>query len=376
MLLSVKDIELLKLICWCKNIPVLAGTSFNSLYSSTELSILKSIGLLSKSRDGRNVRPRQAAYRLLDDAGYRIKPELKPQTGDTVIRRRNIASQILFTFYMAGVSVFNDKLSGNIKEPVYVASFAARQHAPNNPFGSTRFYGIFCVTQEAFLVFYADDAGVHFQNELTLFHSLTEIIGIRNTAIIIMGKSSVSIGKCILGVNKGDKEKKKNTDSFAKIFETTALPIHFIPLGSAGAQMLKLLMMPKYREATAKAILKGKYRPPYSGLTDTDTIHHLEPHYPAVVAADMDVNRIDRAILNAQSKGFERIAIYALYEQIPLLKSRYGNTGSAIIMQIDVDNIKGALEHDIELYRPPSSLYVTEEGRSFDVSDISSYRKA
>lgn len=347
-------------------------------YSSKDICNLKSIGLLSQSRDGKHIRPRSAAYRLLSDAGYNFKQEAKPQTNEAVLRRRNIASQILFTFFMAGISVFNDEFNNTIDEPVYIASFAARARDSGNPFGSTRFYGIFCTAQRAFLVLYADDIGVYYQKELTLFHSLTEITGIRNTAIIIMGKSTSSISATVINAQKGDKGKKKyNTNSFAQIFETTTLPVHFIPIGDPGVQILKFLLIPNYREEISRAILKKNYSPPYEGITDSDTIHvyNNDPRNPAVVAFDMDVNRIDRAVINAQNAGFDKICIYALAEQIPFLKSRYSNTGRADVRGISIDNIKRFLSYNIDLYQPPSTLYVTDEGRCFDVSDITGYRK-
>ena len=377
MLLSTKDIEVLKLICWCKNVPVPVRMKLCSFYGLDELDVFEYTGLTYRSKDGKNIRPRPAAYRLLSDAGINFKSDLKPQTKEKVLERRNIASQILFTFYRAGVSVFEDKLDKVYNTPVYIASFAARQSDACNPFGSTRFYGIFRTAQEAFLVLYADDTGVYYQKELTLFHSLTEATGILNTAIIIMGKSTQGIAAQVLREQKNNRRKTKyNTDSFQEIFEMTTLPTHFIPIGDSGAQIIRFLIYPDYREAIAKAILKSSYRSPYPNLTDTDTIHHKEPYNPAVVAIDMDVGRIDRAIAGARNIGYEKIAIYALPEQVNFLKSRYSAVEAADVMTINLDNIKNVINHSISLYQPPSDLYVTNEGRYFDVSDFSAYRKA
>ena len=72
---------------------------------------------------------------------------------------------------------------------LYVPSFAARSANSGNPFGSTKFYGIYQTAGTLYLVFYADDAGVYFQKELTLFHSYIDRSHIQNTGLIFMGGS-------------------------------------------------------------------------------------------------------------------------------------------------------------------------------------------
>lgn len=372
MLLSIKDIELLKLICWCKNIPAPVGKRSCYLYSHESLSVLEHIGLIYKSADKKNIRPRPAAYHLVSDIGYLFKSDIRPQTTEKVLARRNIASQILFTFHRAGVSVFVEKLVGIINDPIYMASFAARQADTGNPFGSTRFYGIFCTAHKAFLVLYADEIGVYYQKELTLFHNLIEVTGIRNTAVIVMGKSTSSIGTAVSKVKTANK-KKYNTNSFAQILETTTLPVHFIPIGDAGAQIIRFLLISDYREAMAKSLLLDSYKPPYKDLADTDTIHYKKPYNPAVIAVDMDINRIERALINAQEAGYQKIVIYALPEQTAFLKSRFMD--NADVLGVNIENIKRVINCNIDLYEPPEALYVTEEGRCFSVSDFAAYRK-
>lgn len=357
--------------------PSIAGTVFENSYTQEDVLALKQFGLLAVSKDKSIIRPRPIAYSLLKDAGFDYSSDAKPQTHPKVMARRNIASQILYTFQMAGISVFNNELSRFIDEPLYIASFAARQKDKGNPFGSTRFYGIFCTSQEAFLVFHVDNFGLFYHKELGLFHNFIEITGIDKRAVIMMGKSTSEIAADVLTVKK-DKGKENNpfkTETFTQVFETTTLPVHFIPMGDAGAQILKFLLNPNYREATARAVLDTRYRPIYEGMTDTDTIHPKAPNYPAVVAVDMDVNRIDRALASARKAGFEKIILYALKEQIPFLKSRYANKGDAEIFGVNIDHIKKLIGFDIELREPPTAAYVTNEGRCFNVSDLTVNRK-
>lgn len=357
--------------------PVPAEINPCSVVSQTEISVLEHIGLIYKSINGISMRPRPIAYRLLNDAGYEYDADTKPETKERVVKRRNLSALVLLTFYSAGISVFNDKLTKNINEPVYIASFAARRGDYGNPFGSTRFYGIFCTPQEAFLVLYADEIGVYYKKELTLFHNLTEITGIKNTALIIMGSSTSSIGEHVINAKKEHKRKEKyKTTPFTQILEISSIPVHFIPVGDAGAQILRFLLIPNYREEIAKAALMDIYRQPYEGFADTDAVHYKKPYYPAVVAVDMDVNRIDRAVAQAQVAGFDKIALYALKEQIPFLKSRYYDAGAAELLTISINKIRDGIKKDIDLYNPPIVPYATKEGRYFGVTDIAAYRKA
>ncbi|MDR2903293.1 MAG: hypothetical protein LBU77_02120, partial [Clostridiales bacterium] len=324
---------------------------FENVIEQEDVMALKHLDLVSISRDKKTCRPRPAAYALLKDAGFDFAPDITTQSKSKFLARRNIAAQILQTFKTAGISVFNYSLPRQIEESLYVASFAARQHNKGNPFGSTRFHGIFCTAQEAFLVYYADSFGVFYQNELALFHNFIQTTGISRCAIIMMGKSTAAIAEDIFS-ERNDKAKEKarfKQDSFKRVFETTTLPVHFVPIGDAGAQMLKFMLNPDYRTATAKAVLGKKYMPIYAGMTDTDAVHPMPPKNPGVVAVDMNVNRIDRALASARRAGFEKIALYALKEQIPFLKNRYANEGAAEIFGINIDHIKSTIGFDIEL---------------------------
>lgn len=363
-------------MCWCKNIPAPTDTIFDSICNIEEILALKFFGLLSISRDNKNIRPRPSAYRLLDSIGYSFRRDQKPQTKATLLVRRNVAAQILLTFEMAGISVFTDSLTCDSIEPIYIASFAARQkEKASNPFGNTRFYGIFCTPQRAFIVYYLDEIGVFFQHELTLFHNFIQATGIEKTAIIMMGKSTAAIGAYLFETYSDVMPKKKfHTDSFARIFETTILPVYFIPIGETGSQILRCMLIPNYREAAAKAILLKGYQPPYKELPDTDTIHIHPPHYPVVIAIDMEVKRIDIALENAQKSGFKRIVVYALQEQIPFLQNHYREK-EIDFMVINLNGFKNALEYDISLCRPSVKPFITKDGRYLDVTDFTSDRK-
>lgn len=280
MILNVNEVELLKLLCWCKNAPAPSEWSIG-IFNTQNISALEHFGLVFMSRNGKNIRPRLPAYCLLEKIGYSFKSDAAPQTRQRILDRRNIASKILLTFYSAGADVFKDTIDEIFRKTVYVPSFAARSASTGNPFGSTKFYGIYQTAGTLYLVFYADDAGVYFQKELTLFHSYIDRSHIQNTGLIFMGGSVTEIGDTVFHEPRPAEQPKKkyNTDSFGKVFSITSLPVHFVPVGQCGVRMLRYMAMEHYRERLAKMILRKSYRPPYDALPDTDAIHYQPPFF-------------------------------------------------------------------------------------------------
>lgn len=374
MILNVNEVELLKLLCWCKNAPAPSEWSIG-IFNTQNISALEHLGFVFTSRNRKNIRPRLSAYRVLEKIGYSFKADAAPQTRQRILDRRNAAAKILFTFYSAGADVFKDTIGEVSDRAVYVPSFAARSANSGNPFGSTKFYGIFQTSETLYLVFYADDAGIYFQKELTLFHSYIDRSHIQNTGLIFMGGSVSEIGNTVFHEPRPAEQTKKkyNTDSFGKVFSMTSLPVHFVPVGNAGAQMLRYLAMPRYRERLARLVLRKSYRPPYDALPDTDAIHFRPPHLPAAVTLDMDIKRIDRAVSAAKGQGFPKIVLYALPEQVPFLRERY--QGAAEVIAVNAKR----LDREIGVgdgIPDGAAPYFTAEGRCIDVADFAAYRKS
>ncbi len=374
MILNVKEVELLKLLCWCKNAPAPSAWQIG-IFNAQCVAALEHFGLVFVSRNKKYIRPRPSAYHLMETAGFSFKADAAPQTKPRILDRRNTAAKVLLTFYSAGADVFKDTIDEISEKAVYVPSFAARSANSSNPFGSTKFYGIFQTSETLYFVFYADDAGIYFQKELTLFHSYIDRSHIQNTGLIFMGGSVSEIGNTVFHEPRPAEQTKKkyNTDSFGKVFSMTSLPVHFVPVGNAGAQMLRYLAMPRYRERLARLVLRKSYRPPYDALPDTDAIHFRPPHLPAAVTLDMDIKRIDRAVSAAKGQGFPKIVLYALPEQVPFLRERY--QGAAEVIAVNAER----LDREIGVgdgIPDGAAPYFTAEGRCIDVADFAAYRKS
>ena len=370
-MLTVRELELLKLLCWCRTIPP-SEVWFSEIYGARDLRLMEHLGFAVVSRNRKYIRPRPSAYDLLQSVGYSFYGDVTPQTKQQSLDRWNMSARILLTFYLSGVDVFADNIEE--KAGVYLSALAAKNVSVGKPFGSTKFHGIFRTPEVLYLVFYIDGDGIYFQKELALFHSYTDKIPMGRTGLIFMGESLSEIGEAAFRTEQVAEQitkKKYHADSFAKVFSVTSLPVHFVPIGKSGAQMLRYLVMEKYRERLARTILRGSYRPPHEGLTDTDAIHFQAPHLPAVVALDMDIKRIDRAVAVAQERGFSRIVLYALPEQTAFLRGRYG--GQADIIAVDAARLNQEIMTDKPQDR--SAPYMMKDGRWVDVANFAVYRK-
>ena len=91
---------------------------------------------------------------------------------------------------------------------------------------------------------------------------------------------------------------------------------------------------------------------------------------PFVMAADMDLRRIDAAVETARSDGISQIALAALPEQVEaVLNRRYRETGKARVFTITESALR-ELFGSIAPYTPPDLPFYTSEGSVLDVPPL------
>ena len=91
---------------------------------------------------------------------------------------------------------------------------------------------------------------------------------------------------------------------------------------------------------------------------------------PFVMAADMDLRRIDAAVETTCSDGISQIALAALPEQVEtVLNRRYRETGKARVFMI-TDAALLELLGSTAPYTPPDLPFYTSEGSVLDVPPL------
>ena len=125
--------------------------------------------------------------------------------------------------------------------------------------------------------------------------------------------------------------------------------------------------VPNYRELLARIILKSHYVPPPANRPMYDALYQ---GVPFVMAADMDLRRIDAAVEAARADGIFQIALAALPEQVDaVLNRRYRETGKARVFTI-TDAALRELLGSTAPYVPPNLPFYTSEGSVLDVPPL------
>ena len=161
-------------------------------------------------------------------------------------------------------------------------------------------------------------------DELTAFQNHTAAIPTKQRAMIFAASSYEEI---IAELEAVQENRNTRLQSYREVYDCLKLPLFLMPCNGTGCLQLRILSIPNYRELLARIILKSHYAPPPAGRPMYDALYQ---GVPFVMAADMDLRRIDAAVEAARSDGISQIALAALPEQVetcsepPLPRNRKG----------------------------------------------------
>lgn len=155
---------------------------------------------------------------------------------------------------------------------------------------------------------------------------------------------------------------------FGGAYRCLHLPVHLLSCDSTGAVQLQIMSIPDYRRRLTQAALKNQYQPPPGDAPAWDALFQ---GMPFVMAADMDLRRIDAALQSAHERGVRRIAVAALRGQAEAaLFSRYRDTGLARVFVLTDDAVSQVTARPPEPYIPPRTQFLTPKGDVVDAPSI------
>lgn len=126
------------------------------------------------------------------------------------------------------------------------------------------------------------------------------------------------------------------------------------------------MAVPDYRQRFTRAALGSHYQPPSNPAWDA-----LYQGMPFVVAADMDLRRLDTAILIARQEGFDQIAVVTLEGQVEaVLLSRSWKTGKALVFNLTDGTVSEVTGRPPVPYKPSHTQFLTEKGDVVDVPPL------
>lgn len=367
MLLSERDADALRLICWCQFI---RPKELRELTSDHELSNLTALGLIKLHKKSGSFVLTSKGLRYLQTF-LPVVPELTMSYHEDAIGRRLRLSRLAFTAYRAGVDLFTTSTSALADSPSMFLASVTRSRG-SNPWGSTRIAAIARLGNTLYAMHYVCPGigKLALTDELTVFSNQTARFRNMGRAFIFAGDTYSELVKELSERTPAGESKLVR---YGDAYRALQLPVHLLSLNDTGAKQLQLMSLPDYRRRLAKAALNEQYAPPPKDAPAWDA---LFGNVPFVMAADMDLRRIGAALKTAKERGCTQIVMAALEEQVDsLLLNWYGDTGKARVFTLKDEAVTQALGKPL-LHAPSRTQFRTEKGEVVDAPLIQVGRKA
>ena len=160
---------------------------------------------------------------------------------------------------------------------------------------------------------------------------------------------------------------------YGGVYRCLQLPVHLLSCDGTGAVQLQIMAVPGYRRKLTRAALKSQYRPAPDEIPEWDAIFQ---GVPFVLAADMDLRRVDSAIRAARTQGHRQIAVAALEGQAEqVLFPRYRDKNLARVFVLTSEAVSAVTGRGPEPYSAPRTQFITAKGDVVDAPAIQAHRK-
>ena len=326
-LFSDLDMDVLRLIAWCQ---YLAPEELDGLCTETERCNLLGTGLIKLHRkSGSLILTGKGAAFLQEQFGPHV-PGTPPSYRESIIRRRLRLSQIVLTAYRSGIHVFTLHPEDLTEENSLFLPAITRGRG-RNPWGNTRMAAISHLGELACAVHYVEPGigKILLVDELTAFSNNIAFLKSHPLRLFFAGASYAEI---LSELETPPEEPSERLMTYGEAYAQLHLPVHLLSCDTTGALQLQIMAQPDYRRRLARAALKSQYRPPPQEVPEWDALFRDRPF---VMAADMDLKRVDAAISAAQANGQPSIALAALEEQVKtVFLHRYRDKGLAQVFTL------------------------------------------
>ena len=362
MLFSVRDIDALRLVCWGQYV---MPERLLSVVSETELQNLMSLDLLKYHKKSRAAVLTAKGFSLLQAAFHSNVPVLAQSYHSAAIQRRLRQSMLAVTAYRGAVDVFITSPEGLSDSPALFLPTITRGHSMN-PWGNVRVAAIAHLGDLLCAIHYVCPGigKLALTDELNAFTNQTARFRDIRRAFLFAGESYSDI---LAELEASEPRTDTKLISYGAAYNCVQFPVHLLSCDDTGAVQLQIMSVPDYRRKLTRAALKGQYQPPENPAWDA-----LFQGMPFVMAADMDLRRLDAAVFIARQEGYSQIAVAALEGQAEtVLFPRYRDTGKARVFILTSEAISEVTGRPPVPYTPPRTQFLTAEG---DVIDAPSFK--
>ena len=358
-LFSVRDVDVLRLLCWCQNI---LPDDLNSISTETERENLIYLGLVNRHEKSGTLTLSANGKAFLHVLLEGDLPNLTLSYHEAAIERRVRLSRLIMTAYHAGIDVFATSVNSMMPNASMFLTSITRGRG-SNPWGSARVGAIANLGGIFFSVHYVCPGigRMAVNDELAAFHNHTNFGKDTRRAFMFAGSSYTEV---IEELKVRDENKDTKLIRYGEAYRGLRNPVHLLSCDKTGSLQLQIMAVPNYREKLARFMLNNAYQPPPKDEPAWDALFNGSPF---VIGVDMNLRRIDTAIKTAKKKGCLPIALAALDGQgEAVLLSRYKDTGLATVYKVTERVLSALLEREPSLYDPPRTQYLTGKGDVVD----------
>ena len=361
MIFTTRDLDILRFLRWCRFV---LAEDLTSVFSKAEVQNLEILRLIKLYLPAQAYTLTAAGNRLLDAAFPKLPAAVAPayKAADTLRRIRQ--AKLMGTVYQAAVSVFTTDVSALNERAMFLPMIA--RNRGSNPWGSTRVAALLHTGDLMYAIHWVSPGigCVALTDELTAFQNHTAAIPAKQRAMIF---AASSFDEILTELDAAQENQNTRLQSYREVYDCLKLPLFLLPCNGTGCLQLRIIGVPNYRELLARIILKSHYVPPPADRAMYDALYQ---GVPFVMAADMDLRRIDAVVEAAHSDGLSQIALAALPEQVEtVLNRRYRETGKARVFTITESALRELLGSTAP-YVPLDLPFYTSEGSVLDVPPL------
>jgi len=353
MLLDGRDLDILRLAGKYRWLPydTLGRFGFDDLIQ--EIDKLSSVNLLCVSRNKKYIIPSARGYGLLQDNGYDYDPGSKrAYIGSSALRRRLEVAEIMLTALRAGIDVHRDDVDGLQSQPVFLPAFSLR-NAEINPMSSASCAGFGHWGNKAYMLQYIspESPGMYYASEIRLINNLASVFdkSLKTpSALIFAGASYGQVYKQITDAAPSKRHGVKSFYDYWDVWRKSDIPVHILSCDAIGAKQLAFMSQPDHNAKIAKASFGERWTPRDDEIPEADG---CVDGIPLVVAADMNVRRLNRVCECARALGRKEVMAAAFLEQMQsFLLKILPTDGLVTPLSIEEPVIEAAFSKRLSLY--------------------------
>ena len=366
---SERDADVLRLLCWCQYI---RREDLQVIVSEGEIGNLSAFGLIKRHEASGALVITAQGKQVLDKLLCGNLPTIKQPYHEAAIERRLRLSRLVLTVYRASVNVFTTQPEELHESPAMFLSGITRDRG-YNPWGSTRIAAMLHLPDLVAAMHYVAPG-------IGNIAIVDEINALTNQSASIKGAAKVFVfaGESYTEILTALDEKSRDLDAkkirYGDAYTASIFPIFLLPCTDTGAKQLRLMSVPDYRRWFSQGVLRAEYEPPPKDCPDWDAIFREAPF---VMAADMDLRRIDRAIEAAERLGYPSVSMAAMDAQAEeVLYPRYADTGKAKVFVWTAEMEEELFGERLKLRAPENRPFKNAKGDYVDAPLIQADRKS